>query len=104
MGLIDKEMTVENLYIYVTRGKSRLLDQDSTHNTLLGWPFLKEMKVITSIYHIYMKFHTPKRVGCVKGYQYESRECYNRAVKEFDKTRNPKDTLMVDLTKKEGKS
>lgn len=48
-----------------------ILDQDSAHNALTGWPLLKEMKVITLIYHVSMKLPTSIGVGCIKGCQYE---------------------------------
>lgn len=79
-----------------------IVDQSSAYNALIGRPLLKEMKVITSIYHLYMKFPTPTGVGCIKGCQYESRECYNRVVKGFEKSRNPKDNMMLDSIGEEG--
>ncbi|XP_063948153.1 uncharacterized protein LOC135152236 [Daucus carota subsp. sativus] len=109
MGLPDKDMTVENLYIYgfggeaikakgtirlpVTLGEAPraatqvaefvIIDHPSAHNALMGRPLLKDMKIITSIYHLTLKFPTPGGVGCVKGSQYESRDCYGRSLKNF---------------------
>lgn len=127
MGLPDRDMTVENIYLYgfggeaikakgtirlpVTLGEhSRtatqivefmVVNQGSAHNALIGRPLLKEMRVVTSIYHISMKFPTPERVGCVKGCQYESRECYGKAVKDFQDRRDLKNDLMrVELENK----
>lgn len=111
MGLSDRDLKVENIYIYGFGGESirvkgtiRLpvtlgdgaksatqivdfmaVDQESSHNALIGRPLLKEMRVVTSIYHLSMKFPTPGGVGCVRGCQYDSRECYNRSVKGFKK-------------------
>lgn len=43
---------------------------------------MKEMKVLNSIYHLSMKFITPKGIRCVKGTQYASRDCYNKASRQ----------------------
>lgn len=67
-----------------------IVDQGSAYNAPNGRPLLKEMTVITSIYHLSMKFPTPAGVGFVKGCQYESRECYNRAVKNLRSPGTPR--------------
>lgn len=111
MGLPDKEIKVENIYIYGFAGESikvkgtiRLLvtlgssvssttqiadfmvvDQESFHNSLVGRPILKGMRVVTSIYHLSMNFPTSGGIGCVTGCQYDSRDCYNKSVKGFQK-------------------
>nr|XP_017221509.1 PREDICTED: uncharacterized protein LOC108198257 [Daucus carota subsp. sativus] len=113
MGLPDKDMTVENLYIYgfggeaikakgtirlpVTLGEAPraatqisefvIIDHPSAHNALMGRPLLKDMRIVTSIYHLTLKFPTPGGVGCVKGSQYESRDCYGRSLKNFQEKR-----------------
>lgn len=79
-----------------------VLDQSSTHNPLIERPLLKEMKVITSIYHLSMKFPTHAGVGCINGCQYESRECYYRDVKGFEKSRNSNDAMKLDSSSEEG--
>ena len=43
-----------------------VIDQPSTFNAVLGRPSLRALKVITSIYHILMKFPTPNGVGNYK--------------------------------------
>ena len=43
------------------------IDQPSAFNVVLGRPFLRELKAITSVYHLLMKFPTPHGVGEVKG-------------------------------------
>lgn len=104
MNLPNKDMSVKNIYIYGFGGEATrvlgtiklpvcigedplmatqviqfmIVDQESAHNALLGRPFLKEMRVVTSIYHLSMKFPTPKGIGCVRGCQDDSRECYNK--------------------------
>ncbi|XP_060968811.1 uncharacterized protein LOC133036284 [Cannabis sativa] len=62
-----------------------VIDQYSAYNAMIGRPILKEMKIITSIYHLTMKFPTSAEVGSVRGVQADSRECYNTAVKLAEK-------------------
>ncbi|XP_074336442.1 uncharacterized protein LOC141673588 [Apium graveolens] len=65
----------------------KVLDQDSAHNVLVGRPWLRAFRVITSIHHLMIKFPMPNRVGSLRGSQYESRDCYHKAVKEFCRRR-----------------
>ena len=44
-----------------------VISQPSAFNTVLGRPSLRELKAITSIHHLLMKFPMPHRVGEVKG-------------------------------------
>ena len=64
-----------------------VIDQSSAFNAVLGRPSLRELRAITSIHHLLMKFPTPRRVGEVKGDQQESRQCYHQAVKIASKPR-----------------
>ena len=43
------------------------------------------MKVVTSIYHLTVKFPTTKETGQVRGSQYDSRECYNKSLRLVEK-------------------
>ncbi|XP_074342397.1 uncharacterized protein LOC141679939 [Apium graveolens] len=61
----------------------KVLDQDSMHNMLVGRPWLRAFRVITSIHHLMIKFPTPNEVGSLRGPQYESCDCYHKTVKEF---------------------
>ncbi|XP_074356100.1 uncharacterized protein LOC141695782 [Apium graveolens] len=65
----------------------KVLDQDSAHNVLVGRPWLRAFRVITSIHHLMIKFPTPNGVGSLRGSQYESHDCYHKAVKEFRRRR-----------------
>ncbi|XP_074375469.1 uncharacterized protein LOC141717278 [Apium graveolens] len=82
MGLLDRDMSREDSKVYgfsgagvrvmrsirmpCTLGESplsvtkmlefKVLNQESSHNVLLGRPFLREMRVITSIHHLTIKF------------------------------------------------
>ncbi|KAK1400378.1 hypothetical protein POM88_010241 [Heracleum sosnowskyi] len=62
-----------------------VVDQPTHYNALLGRPVLKEVRIVTSIYHMSMKFPTPNGVGCIKGCQYDSRDCYSRMIRSSRK-------------------
>lgn len=62
-----------------------IVEAPAYYNALIGRPILKDMRVVTSIYHLSMKFPTPRGVGCIKGCQYDSRDCYNRTIKTASK-------------------
>ncbi|KAL8148773.1 hypothetical protein AgCh_005948 [Apium graveolens] len=113
LGFPDSDMYFEDAHVYgftgeavrvmdsvrlpVTLGEGALsvtqmidfkvLDQDSVHNVLVGRPWLRAFRVITSIHHLMIKFPTPNGVGSLRGSQYESRDCYHKAVKEFRRRR-----------------
>ncbi|XP_074345424.1 uncharacterized protein LOC141684389 [Apium graveolens] len=113
LGFPDNDMYFEDAHVYrftgeamrvmgsvrlpVTLGEGALsvtqmidfkvLDQDSAHNVLVGRPWLRAFRVITSIHHLMIKFSTPNGVSSLRGSQYESRDCYHKAVKEFRRRR-----------------
>ncbi|XP_075650079.1 uncharacterized protein LOC142620620 [Castanea sativa] len=43
---------------------------------ILGWPTLNSWKVVTSTYHLMIKFHTKYRVGELRGHQVAALKCY----------------------------
>ena len=53
----------------------------SSYNAILGRPTLVAMRAVTSIYHLCLKFPTPRGVGVVRGNQYEARMCYTTSIK-----------------------
>ncbi|XP_074323167.1 uncharacterized protein LOC141660104 [Apium graveolens] len=113
LGFPDSDMNFEDAYVYgftgeavrvmgsvrlpVTLGEGapsvtqmidfKVLDQESAHNVLVGRPWLRAFRVITSIHHLMIKFPMPNKVGSLRGSQYESRECYHKVVKEFHRRR-----------------
>ncbi|XP_074322981.1 uncharacterized protein LOC141659938 [Apium graveolens] len=113
LGFPDSDMYFEDAHVYGITGKAvrvmgsvrlpvtlgegalsvtqmidfKVLDQDSAHNVLMGRPWLRAFKVITSIHHLMIKFLTHNGVGSLRGSQYESHDCYHKAVKEFRRTR-----------------
>ncbi|XP_074375179.1 uncharacterized protein LOC141716922 [Apium graveolens] len=125
MGLPDRDMSGEDSWVYgfsgagvrvmgsiwlpCTLGESplsvtkmlefKVLNQESSHNVLLGRPFLREMRVITLIHHLTIKFPTPNGVGSIKGSRYDSRECYRQAMRGFRKDSHAEDTSDDDQEK-----
>ena len=57
-----------------------IVDCPSTYNIILGKPALNRLKVVTSTYHLKVKFPTAHRVGEIKGDQVLARECYQVAL------------------------
>ena len=54
-------------------------------NGIIVRSLLKALKVVTSIYHLTMKFPTIKGTCEVRGCQYNSRECDNKSLKMVEK-------------------
>ncbi|KAK1380894.1 hypothetical protein POM88_027638 [Heracleum sosnowskyi] len=71
-----------------------VVNEDISYNCIVGRPLLKEMRVVTSIYHLSMKFPTPNGIGCLKGCQVDSRECYSKALRTAEQA--SKHLLLVD--------
>lgn len=120
MGLLDKEMAPSYNELYgftgnpvqivgrvklpLTLGEEprsatqvvefMVVNEDISYNGILGRPMLKEMRVVTSIYHLSMKFPTPGGIGCVQGCQSDSRECYSKALHTAEQA--CKHLLLVD--------
>ena len=53
-----------------------VVDCSSAYNTILGCPTLNSWKVVTSTYHLMIKFPTEYGVGEVRGDQVATRKCY----------------------------
>ena len=53
-----------------------VVDCLSAYNAILGRPTLNSWKVVTSTYHLMIKFPTEYGVGEVRGDQVVARECY----------------------------
>ena len=53
-----------------------IVDCLSAYNAIMGHPTLNSWKVVTSTYHLMIKFPTEYRVGEVRGDQVVARECY----------------------------
>ena len=53
-----------------------IVDCPSTYNIILGKPALNRLRVVTSTYHLKVKFSTTYGVGEIRGDQVLARECY----------------------------
>lgn len=60
--------------------KFYVIDGASLYNAILGWPNLANLRAITSITHMKMKFLTPYGIGEVCADQEVSRVCYSTAL------------------------
>ncbi|XP_074352696.1 uncharacterized protein LOC141691843 [Apium graveolens] len=107
LGLLDRELTSMGGHLYGFTGNSigvkgtiRLLviigeepyvathiamftvvDRPCAYNVIVGRPLMRAMRMVTSIHHMTVKFPTPTGVGFLKSCQYESRVCYNQALR-----------------------
>ena len=70
LGVISLPMTLgEYPRQSCVMAKFLVMDQPSAFNAILGRPSLRELRAITSIHHLLMKFPTSQEVGEVKGDQ-----------------------------------
>ncbi|PON33959.1 hypothetical protein PanWU01x14_348440 [Parasponia andersonii] len=76
-----------------------VVDCPSAFNVVLGRPTLRELRAVTSIYHLTMKFPTQYGVGEVRGNQYDARICYNNSLKLAAKDMTSR-AMMVHLSDK----
>ncbi|XP_074346444.1 uncharacterized protein LOC141685230 [Apium graveolens] len=72
-----------------------IVDQPCAYNIIVGRPLMREMRMVTSIHHMTVKFPTPVGVGFLKSCQYESRVCYNKALRAAESGNTLKE--MVEL-------
>ncbi|KAL5573906.1 hypothetical protein UlMin_023503 [Ulmus minor] len=56
-----------------------LVDCPSPYNAIIGRPTLNKIRVVTSTYHLLVKFPTVGGIGILRGDQTESREIYEEA-------------------------
>ncbi|KAL5555088.1 hypothetical protein UlMin_037324 [Ulmus minor] len=56
-----------------------LVDCPSPYNAIIGRPTLNKIRVVTSTYHLLVKFPTVGGIGILRGDQTESREIYEAA-------------------------
>ncbi|XP_030508935.1 uncharacterized protein LOC115723586 [Cannabis sativa] len=88
-GMIKLPITLETTPVTAkSMADFVVINQHSAYNAVIGHPILKEMKIVTSIYHLTMKFPTPTGVGSVRGVEEDSRECYNTALKIAEKKKS----------------
>ena len=87
--LVDNGSSIDILYFQASeRMGLKVSDlKPSPFGHPLGRPSLKELKAITNIHHLFMKFPIPREVGEVKGDQQKLRQCYHQAMKVASKPR-----------------
>ncbi|XP_062171004.1 uncharacterized protein LOC133876775 [Alnus glutinosa] len=83
----ERVMPLGSIELQVTVGSSPtektiplrflIVDQPSAYNAIFGRTAQAELKAVTSIPHLKMKFSTDDGVGAVRGEQKAARKCYN---------------------------
>lgn len=60
-----------------------VIDRPAPFNTILGRSWLYSMKAVSSTYHQYLKFPTPRGIETIRGSQKSSRTCYLSSFKDI---------------------
>lgn len=90
LGSIQLALTVENFPRQCTIMTELLvINRSSKFNAVIGRPSLGELRAVTSIHHLMVKFPTPKGIGCMQGELQEAHECYNRSITIVEKDKQP---------------
>ena len=77
LGTVTLSVTVGDYPQQITKDVTFLVvDCSSAYNVILGRPTLNSWKVVTSTYHLMIKFPTDYGVGELCGSQMAARECY----------------------------
>ncbi|XP_074327497.1 uncharacterized protein LOC141665412 [Apium graveolens] len=88
-GTIDLPITIKEEHLSATQDiQFMVIDQESSYNILLGRPFLKEMRVITFVHYLSIKFPTPYGTGCIRMQQEDYKKCYDDSMIRFQKKRD----------------
>ena len=99
-GMVKLPITLgEDPHIATQIHEFTVVDHSAGYNAVIGIPIMKEMRIVLSIYHLMVKFPTPYGTGKIRGCQYDSRDCYNKALKLAEKkSRHPPGHDMEILT------
>ncbi|PON34879.1 hypothetical protein PanWU01x14_340680 [Parasponia andersonii] len=82
MGMIELMVSIGTFpRVSLIMTQFLVVDCPSAFNAVLGRPTLRELRAVTSIYYLTMKFPTQHGVGEVRGNQYDARTCYNNSLK-----------------------
>ena len=77
LGVITLSIVVGDYPQQITKDVTFLMVNClSAYNAILGRPTLNSWKVVTSTYHLMIKFPTDYGVGELRGNQVAARECY----------------------------
>ena len=97
VGSIKLPMTVGTYpRISTVMANFLVVDCPLAFNAVLRRPTLKELRAITSIHHLLMKFPMPNGIGQVNGCQSEARKCYNRSFRTAEKDKKLEQALVVN--------
>ncbi|XP_075663054.1 uncharacterized protein LOC142632557 [Castanea sativa] len=77
LGVVTLAVTIGDYPQQITKNVAFLVvDCSSAYNTIIGRPTLNSWKVVTSTYHLMIKFPTDYGVGELRGDQVAALECY----------------------------
>ena len=77
IGAVTLTVTVGDYTQQITKEVTFLVvDYSFAYNAILGQPTLNSLKVVTSTYHLMIKFPTNYEVRKLRGNQVAARECY----------------------------
>ncbi|XP_074352197.1 uncharacterized protein LOC141691371 [Apium graveolens] len=119
LGFLDRELTSTGGHLYGFTGNSigvkrtirlpvtlgeepymatqivmfTIVDQPCAYNVIVGRPLMRAMRMVTSIHHMTVKFPTPTGIGFLKSCQYESRVCYNQALRAAELENASRETV-----------
>ena len=80
-GIVTLTVIARTYPVNVTKEIDFLIvDCPSTYNIILGRPALNRLKVVTSTYHLKVKFLIAHGVGKIRGDQVLAKECYQAAL------------------------
>ncbi|XP_074336725.1 uncharacterized protein LOC141673896 [Apium graveolens] len=93
-GIIRLPITIgEEPYVATHIAMFTVVDQPCAYNVIVGRPLMRAMRMVISIHHITVKFPTPTGVGFLKSCQYESRVCYNQALRAAESENASKEMI-----------
>ncbi len=77
VGILTLPITVRTYPKTVSKTVDFLIvNCPSAYNAIIGRPTLNRLRVVTSTYHLLIKFPTEHGIGEVRGDQIAARECY----------------------------
>ncbi|XP_035538468.1 uncharacterized protein LOC118343795 [Juglans regia] len=74
-------VVVQGAHIVTTMTDFLVVKAPSSYNAILGRPTLNDLKIVTPIYHLKMKFQTETGIDEVRGEQLLARKCYVQELK-----------------------
>ena len=82
LGILNLPVKLETSpYQHIPAVDFVVVDCPSPYNAIISHPTLNKIRVVTSTYHLLVKFPTVRGIGILRGDQTESREIYETANK-----------------------